>query len=80
MFKKLRIRFLEGHFLLRKWKRNNLELRNLITHNNSGNVDTVNKVETVLGIPRDSDKYILVYDFKAIMKDAHESKPAKKNL
>ena len=80
MFKKLRIRFLEGHFLLRKWKTNNLELRNLITHNNSGNVDAVNKVETVSGIPRDSDKYILVYDFKTILKDAHESKPAKKNL
>ena len=80
LFKKLRIRFLEGHFLLRKWKTNNLELRNLITHNNSGNMDTVNKVETVSGIPRDSDKYILVYDFKTIMKDAHESKPAKKNL
>ena len=49
LFKKLRIRFLEGHFLLRKWKTNNLELRNLITHNNSGNKDTVNKAEKVLG-------------------------------
>ena len=41
LFKKLRIRFLEGHFLLRKWKTNNLELQNLSTHNNSGNEDTV---------------------------------------
>ena len=80
MFKKLRIRFLEGHFLLRKWKTNNLELQNPITHNNSGNEDTVNKVEKVLGIPWDSDKDILVYDFKAIMKDAHKSKPTKRNL
>ena len=30
LFKKLRTRFLEGHFLLRKWKTNNLKLRNLI--------------------------------------------------
>ena len=51
LFKKLRIRFLEGHFLLRKWKTNNLELRNLITHNNSGNEDTVIKAEKNLGIP-----------------------------
>ena len=49
LFKKLHIRFLEGYFLLRKWKTNNLELRNLITHNNSGNKDTVNKAEKVLG-------------------------------
>ena len=80
MFKKLRIRFFEGHFLLREWRTNNLELRNLITHNNSGNEDTVNKAEKVLGIPWDSDKDILVYDFKAIVKDAHKSKPTKRNL
>ena len=75
LFKKLRIRFLEGHFLLCKWKTNNLELRHLFTHNNSGNEDTVNKVEKVLGIPWDSDEDTLVYDFKTIMKDAHKSKP-----
>ena len=80
LFKKLRIRFLEGHFLLRKWKTNNLELQNPITHNNSGNEDTVNKAEKVLGIPWDSDKDILVYDFKASMKDAHKLKPTKRNL
>ena len=80
MFKKLRIRFLEGHFLLRKWKTNNLKLRDLINHNNSGNEDAVNKVEKVLGIPWDSDEDILVYDFKTIMKDAHKSKPTKRNL
>ena len=80
LFKKLRIRFLEGHFLLRKWKTNNLELRNLINHNSLGNEDTVNKVEKVLGIPWDSDEDILVYDFKTIMKDAHKSKPTKRNL
>ena len=74
MFKKLRIRFFEGHFLLRKWKINNLELRNLITHNNSVNEDTI------LGIPQDSDKDKLVYDFKAIMKDAHKSKATKRNF
>ena len=45
LFKKLRIRILEGLFLLRKWKTNNLGLRNLITHSNSGNEDTVNKAE-----------------------------------
>ena len=80
LFKKLRIRFLEGHFLLRKWKTNNLKLRNLITHNNSGNEDTVNKAEKVLGMPWGNDKDILVYDFKIIMKDAHKSKPTKRNL
>ena len=78
LFKKVGIRFLEGYFLLRKWKTNNL--RNLITHNNSGNEDTVNKVEKVLVIQWDSDKDILIYDFKAIMKDAHKSKPTKRNL
>ena len=56
LLKKLRIRFLEGHFLLRKWKTNNLDLRNLITHSNSGNEDTVNKAAKVLGIDWDSDK------------------------
>ena len=80
LFKKLSIRFLEGHFLLRKWKTNNLELRNLINHNSLGNEHTVNKVEKVLGIPWDSDEDILVYDFKTIMKDAHKSKPTKRNL
>ena len=38
----------------------------------------VNKVEKVLGILWDSDKDILVYDFKGIMKDAYKSKPIKK--
>ena len=80
LLKQFRIRFLEGYFLLGKWKTNYLELRNLITHNNSGNEDTVNKVEKVLGIPWDSDKDILVYGFKAIMKDAHKSKATKRNL
>ena len=60
LFKKLRIRFLEGHFLLRKWKTNNLELRNLITYNNSGNEEIVSKAEKVSRIPWDSDKDILV--------------------
>ena len=80
LFKKLCIRYLEEHFLFRKWKTNNLELRDLIVDNNSGNECTDNKVEKVLGIPWDSDKDILVYDFKAIMKDAHKSKPTKRNL
>ena len=45
------IRFLEGHFsFLIKWKTNNFYSWNLITHN-SGNEDTVNKVEKVLGYP-----------------------------
>ena len=65
LFKKLLIRFLEGHFLLRKWKTNNLELRNLITHNKSGNEDTDKKVEKILGFPWGSDKDTLVYNFKA---------------
>ena len=52
----------------------------LITHNNSGKEDTVNKVKKVLGVPWDSDKDILLYDFKAIMKDVHKSKPTKRNL
>ena len=54
--------------------------RNLITNNNSGNEDTVNKVEKILGIPWNSDKYIIVYDFKAIVKNAQKSKPTKRNL
>ena len=73
LFKKLCIRYLEEHFLFRIWKTNNLELRDLIVHNSSGNKGTDNKVGKVLGIPWDSDKDILVYDFKAIMKDAHKS-------
>ena len=44
------VRFLDGHFLLRKWKTSNIELPYLITHNNSGNEDINNKVEKVLGI------------------------------
>ena len=49
--------------------------QNLITPNNSGNKDTVNKVEKILGIPWDRDKDIIIYDFKAILKNAHNSKP-----
>ena len=74
LFKKLCVRFLR-HFLLHKWKTNNLELQNLINHINPGNEDTVNKVEKVLGITWDSDEDTLVYDLKTIMKDAHKSKP-----
>ena len=33
-----------------------------------------------MGIPWDSDRDIFVYDFKAIMKDAHKSKHTKRNL
>ena len=54
-------------FLLCKWKTNNIEIWNLITHNNSRNEDTDNKIEKVLRIPRDSDKDILlVYDLRLL--------------
>ena len=45
-----------------------------------GESPTLNKEEKGLGIPWNSDKDILVYDFKAIMKDTHKSKPTKRNL
>ena len=69
MFKKLLIRFLEGHSLLRKWKTNTLELRNFITHNKSGSEDTDKKVEKDLWIPWNSEQDALM--ILRLMKDAH---------
>ena len=68
LFKKLRLRFLEGNFWLRKWRTNNSELRELIFKITE--TDNLSHDEKVLGIPWDDRKDVFVYDFSELINNA----------
>lgn len=63
LLKKLKLRFFEAHFYLRKWKTNNPELRNFInelsTHEKNETKDTYNETtESTQGIPTKQKKHL----------------------
>ena len=60
LFKKLKLRFIEGLFHLKKWKTNDLKLQEFISNSNS------TKISKVLGILWDEHKGTFTYAFKEI--------------
>ena len=60
LFKKLKLRFLEGSFNLKKWNTNNHNLRKLICENEK----EITKNSKVLGILWEETMETLIYDFR----------------
>ena len=65
LFKKVKLRFLESLFHLKKWKTNDLKLRESISDSKS------TKISKVLGILWDEHKGTFIYDFKEICELDH---------
>ena len=59
LFKKLKLRFLDGHFHLRKWRTNDPKLRKIISENTSNSF-------LILGILWEEVDDMLVFDFSEI--------------
>ena len=76
LYKKVRIRFMEANFNVRKWRTNDLALRNLI--NDSEKDPSYN--EKVLGIPWDNQEDKLILGVSEIFAKAEDVKPTKRNI
>ena len=74
LFKKLKLRFSEVLFHWKKWKTDDLKLREFISDSKS------NKISKVLGILWDENSDTFVYDFKEISELAHSLPLTKRNL
>ena len=62
LFKKLKLRFLDGHFHLRKWRTNHLKLRKIVTENTSNSLQP----EKILEILWEEVDDLLMFDFSEI--------------
>ena len=69
LFKKLKLRFLEGRFNLRKWRTNDKELREIICDN-----DTSIKSSKILGVQWDEQHDVFIYDLKGIILVSYKKK------
>ena len=74
LFKKSKLCFLEGLFHLKKWRTNDLKLREFISDSNS------TETSKVLGILWDECKHTFIYDLKGICELAHSLSLTKRNL
>ena len=74
LFKKLKLRFLEGLFHLKKWKTDDLKLPEFKSDSNS------NKMSKVLRILWDEHKDAFIYDLKEISELAHPQPLTNRNL
>ena len=59
LFKKLKLKFLDGHFHLRKWRTNDSKLRKIISENTSNSLQT----GKIIGILWEEVDDMLVFDF-----------------
>ena len=76
LYKKVRIRFMEANFNVRKWRTNDLALRNLI---NDSKKDPSNN-EKVLGISWDNQEDKLILGVSEIFVKAENVNPTKRNI
>ena len=75
LFKKLKLRFLEGRFNLRKWRMNDKKIIQLICDNN-----TSIKPSKILGVQWNEQHNVFIYDLKGIFDQAKDSSPKKTNI
>ena len=73
LFKKLKLRFLEGRFNQRKWRTNDKKLRELICDN-----DTSIKPSKVLGVQWNEQHGVFICDLKGIFDQSRGLSPTKK--
>ena len=78
--KKLKERFLEGHFALRKWRTNSKELRDKIFVNIENGDSHDRSFEKVLGIPWDDLRDVFCLDFSKVLQTANLLRPTKRNV
>ena len=62
LFKKLKLKFLDGHFHLRKWRTNDPKLRKIISENTSTSLQP----EKIIGILWEEISEMLVFDFSEL--------------
>ena len=75
LYKKLRVRFAEGYFNLRKWRTNDANLRKLIFETAQNDV----KPEKILAVLRDEIDDIFLFDFKEIVELSETLSATKRN-
>ena len=79
MYKKLRLRFLEGHFNLRNWRTNNQNLREKINENESI-PEKVFQNSKVLGLTWDEEKDVLFSILQIFFKQHQNKNLLKRNI
>ena len=84
LYKKIKLRFLDASFNVRKWKTNSLELQNYIDkmeRSISPSSDTQNSDKTkVLGIAWDTINDYLVYSFEDLVESFKSVLPTKRSI
>ena len=80
LYRKLKVRFLEGQFHLRKWRTNNTKLRHILNDNESQCENNETSPQKILGILWDEGKDVFVYDFEDIVAEAKKLQPTKRNI
>ena len=76
LFKRLKIRFLEGLFFLRKWRTNDPKLRSLISENPENEV----KPSKILGTIWNEIDDTIIFDFKEIIEFSESLAATKRNV
>ena len=69
MYKKLKLRFLESHFNLRKWRTNNQKLHGKIDETESI-LEKVSYNSKILGLIWNEEKDVFIFDFAKLAKTA----------
>ena len=76
LYKKLRVRFAEGYFNLRKWRTNDANLRKLISETAQNDI----KPEKILGVLWDEIDDTFIFDFKEIVELSQTLSVSKRNI
>ena len=79
LYKKLKLRFMQGHFLLRKWRTNDSQLRETI-QSLENDPEYESKPAKILGLAWDEINDVLSYDLTAILEAALKVPPTKRNV
>ena len=69
LYKKLKLRFLESHFNLRKWRTNNQKLHGKIDETESI-LEKVSYNSKILGLIWNEEKHVFIFDFAKLAKTA----------
>ena len=79
LYKKLKLRFLEGHFFIRKWRTNHPQVREFITEIEELKEDKP-KPEKILGLMWDEINDNFLIHMSEIVKHANEVEITKRNI
>ena len=80
LYKKVKLRFLEGNFTIRKWRANNKRLRALINEQEYVDISKQSSGDKVLGIIWKDDTDKLVMNMDSHIDDMEKSAPTKRNV